>query len=245
VTTEAIVVALIAVLIGAAVKSISGMGFPLIAIPITSFATDLETAVALIAVPNLAMNLTMVWRSRSHIRETRDLPTLGITGIVGGVIGTFALVAWPEEPLVIILLLVVVVYVIAFFRAPTFKVAPATSARWSPVVGSAAGLLQGAIGMSGPLVGSWVHSYRLSRDAHILSITLLFALAGGAQLATLVIGGQLSGLWVVAAIACVPALATIRFGEILRQRFSSQGFDHFVVAMIVVTTLVLAFRTFV
>jgi uncharacterized membrane protein YfcA len=51
---EEIAVALAAILLGSAIKSISGMGLPLVSIPIISFVTDLETAVAAVAIPNLA-----------------------------------------------------------------------------------------------------------------------------------------------------------------------------------------------
>ena len=107
-STEEIVIALLAMLAGSAVKSISGMGLPLVAVPIISAVTDVETAVAVIAIPNLLINVAMAWRARDVRAETRDLPVLGATGLIGGVIGTFALVNWSEEPLVAILVGVVI-----------------------------------------------------------------------------------------------------------------------------------------
>ncbi|MEM9202127.1 MAG: sulfite exporter TauE/SafE family protein [Actinomycetota bacterium] len=240
----AVTVALLAILAGSTVKSISGMGLPLIAIPIITFVADVETAVAAIALPNLLINVAMVWRSRDARASTRDLPVLGVTGVIGGVIGTFALVSWSEEPLVAALVLVVAIYVITFVRSPDFQIAPATATRLAPVVGTGAGLLQGAIGISGPVVGSWIHSYRLERRAHIFSVTVMFALAGGSQLVTLLARGDLEGRWAVALLGCVPALATIPLGERLRNQFSSQGFDRFIVGTIAVTVTALAIRTF-
>ena len=112
------------------------------------------------------------------------------------------------------------------------------------VAGPGAGLLQGAIGISGPLVGSWIHSYRLERRAHILSVTVMFSLAGLSQLVTLLMQGELEGRWLVALLGCLPAFATIPIGERLRDRFSSEGFDRFIVATIAVTVTALAIRTF-
>ncbi|MEM8707164.1 MAG: sulfite exporter TauE/SafE family protein [Actinomycetota bacterium] len=242
---EEIAIALVAILLGSAIKSISGMGLPLVSIPIISFVTDLETAVAAIAIPNLLINIAMAWRARDMAGETRDLPMLGVTGVVGGVVGTYALVSFSEKPLVGVLIAVVTVYVITFLRAPNFRIGPVASRRAAPVVGTATGLLQGAIGISGPLIGSWIHSYRLDRRAHIFSVTTLFALAGGAQLGALLVAGELSGRWTAALLGCIPALATIPLGEHLRNRFSSEGFDRFIVATITVTVTALAIRTFV
>ena len=68
--------------------------------------------------------------------------------------------------------------------------------------------------------------------------------ASAAQLVALLIAGELSGRWMVAVLGCLPALATVPFGEHLRNRFSSEGFDRFVVATIAVTVTALAIRTF-
>jgi uncharacterized membrane protein YfcA len=242
---DELVIALIAMAAGSLIKSISGMGLPLVAVPVITFVADVETAVAVIAIPNLLINATMAWRARDTIETTRDLPMLGITGFVGGVVGTFALVSWSEEPLVAVLVAVVAVYVITYVRAPEFRIEPATSKRLAPFVGTTAGLLQGAIGISGPVVGSWIHSYRLERRAHIFSVTTMFTLAGVSQLATFLVRGDLDGRWTVALLGCIPALATIPLGERLRDRFSSEGFDRFIVATIAVTVTALAIRTFV
>ncbi|MEO0492243.1 MAG: sulfite exporter TauE/SafE family protein [Actinomycetota bacterium] len=241
---EEIAVALLAILLGSAIKSISGMGLPLVGIPIISFVTDLETAVAAIAIPNLLINVAMAWRARDMAAETRDLPVLGVMGVIGGVVGTYALVSFSEEPLVAVLVAVVTIYVITFIRTPDFRIGPATSRRAAPAVGLGTGLLQGAIGISGPLIGSWIHSYRLDRRTHIFSVTILFALAGAAQLGALLVAGELDGRWTVALLGCIPALATIPLGERLRSRFSSEGFDRFIVATITVTVTALAVRTF-
>ena len=244
-TTETIIIALIAMLAGSTIKSISGMGLPMVAIPVITIVEDVETAVAVIALPNLLINATMAWRARDTYPDTRDLPVLGLTGFAGGVIGTLVLVSWDEKPLVAGLVVIVAIYVVMFVGSPDLRIGPSTSRRWAPTVGTTAGLLQGAVGISGPLVGSWIHSYRLERRAHILSVTTMFTLSGVSQLITFLVRGDLDGRWTVALLGCVPALATIPLGERLRDRFSSDGFDRLVVGTITVTITALAIRTFV
>jgi len=243
-TTETIIIALVAMLAGSTIKSISGMGLPMVAIPVITIVEDVETAVAVIALPNLLINATMAWRARDTYPDTRDLPMLGLTGFAGGVVGTLVLVSWDEKPLVAGLVVIVAIYVFLFVRSPDLRIGPSTSRRWAPTVGTTAGLLQGAIGISGPLVGSWIHSYRLERRAHILSVTTMFTLSGVSQLITFLVRGDLDGRWTVALLGCVPALATIPLGERLRDRFSSDGFDRLVVGTITVTITALAIRTF-
>ena len=91
---------------------------------------------------------------------------------------------------------------------------------------------------------SWLHSYRLARNAHIFAVTALFAAAGIAQAPTLALSGELDGRWGVALAACVPALATVPVGTRLRNAISSTAFDRLVVSVLVASALGLAIRTF-
>lgn len=241
-STEEIVVALVAVVLGSLLKSVSGVGLPLVTIPAVTFVADVETAVALTALPNLALNVALAWRERSHRSESRDLAVLAATGFVGAIIGTVVLVSVPETPLIVALCLVVLLYVVTFFAKPELRLDDATTRRWSPVVGTVAGGMQGAIGISGPIVVAWVHGYRLPRHAHIFAVTTLFAAAGAAQLPTLAASGRMEGLWLVALVACVPALATVPYGRRLRDALSSESFDRLVVIVLAASAIGLLVR---
>lgn len=243
-TLDVAVVVLLAVLAGSLLKSISGVGLPLVTMPVVTWVADLETAVAVTAVPNLVLNLVLAARERSSWPETRDLPVMAVTGIVGGAAGTLLLISLPEEPLIALLVLVVVVYAVLFVIDPDLAIAPATARRWAPFVGLWAGVMQGAVGISGPIVASWIHSYRLVRNAYVLSVTLLFAAAGLAQIPALLYSGRMTGLWTVSMLACIPALATVPLGNRLRSAFSSDGFDRFVVLTLVASAIGLGLRSF-
>jgi uncharacterized membrane protein YfcA len=147
--------------------------------------------------------------------------------------------------LVIALIVAIVVYIATFFLKPDLKTTPAQSRRWSPAVGAVAGTFQGAIGISGPIVGSWIHSFRLPRGAHILSVTSLFLIAGLTQYVILLANGELAGRVVATLLACIPVLATIPIGTRLRDRVSGRGFDLAIIAMLAVSSIALCVRTFV
>ena len=141
-TVEITVVALVAVLLGALIKSISGIGFPMVTIPLISYVADVETAVAITAIPNLAVNVVLAYQERAHWRHTRDLPVLAVTGFIGAVFGTLVLVSVPEEPLIGLLAVVVVLYAVLFFTNPEFRLGPTTTRRAAPAGGLVAGTLQ-------------------------------------------------------------------------------------------------------
>lgn len=237
-------IVLAAVVAGSVVKAITGMGLPIITIPIAALFVDLGDAVVVIALPNVLANAVLAGREIDHRHETRDLPRLAVGGLVGAVLGTLVFVNAPDEPLVAALLVTIAVYITLFFLKPDATPTRSQSRRWSPVVGGAAGAFQGAIGISGPIIGSWIHSYRLPRGAHILSITSLFLAAGAAQFAVLVASGELAGRLTATALACVPVLASIPIGTRLRTGLSTRGFDLAMIGILALSFIALYFRTF-
>ncbi len=235
---------LAAVVIGSIAKAVTGMGLPLIAIPIASLFIDVDTAIVVIAFPNVLANAYLAGRERPSYPETRDLPTLAVAGVVGAVAGALLLVSVPERPLVIAIIAAIGGYVVLFFAHPEFRVGPVRSRRLAPLVGGVAGLFQGAVGISGPVVGSWIHSYRLPRGAYIFSVTSLFFITGLAQLIVLIASGELSGRVVATLLACVPVIAAIPIGTRLRELVSIRGFDLAIVGMLVVSAFALTVQTF-
>lgn len=232
----------LAILAGAVVKSVSGMGLPVIAVPLISVVLPLQEAVVVTALPALAVNGVIGWRERSHVDQTRDLPVLAATGVAGAVVGTLLLVHLPEEPVLIALAVIVLAYVALALARPTLELAPRTATRWAPAVGVSAGVMQGATGISGPIAGTWIHAYRLPRDAHVLAVTVLFFMAGVGQTVPLLASGAFDGRWVAALIGVPLALAMIPFGSRVRSRLSGRGFDYVVLAALVLSAVTILVR---
>jgi uncharacterized protein len=240
VTGAQIAAVLGASLLGAFVKSVTGMGYPLLAVPLLTLVLGIEDAVVIVAGPNLCANALLCWAAREGVAESRDLPVLVPTAMVGALVGTSLLVSLPEEPLLLLLAATIVVFVVSFVRNPGLRLTPATTQRWSPVVGSVAGVMQGALGVSGPIVGAWMHGYRLSPRAFVFSVTLLFGTSGLVQLGMLGIAGAVTleraG---VSALALVPVLAMLPVGARLRDRLAGRGFDLAVLAVLVTSGVAL------
>ncbi len=239
VTGAELLIVLAAVVAGTVVKSVTGMGLPIIAIPVASIFVDLTDAVVVLSVPVALSNLVLAAQAWPSRHDARDLPALAGFGIVGAVAGTLLLVNIPEEPLIVALVVVILGYVATFFLRPDLRTSPAQSRRWSPVAGATAGTFQGAIGISGPLLGTWIHSYRLPRDAHIFSVTTLFLIIGIGQLVVLAAAGEFDGRITATLVACVPVLAAIPIGTRLRAQVSRRGFDLAVVGLLAVSAIAL------
>jgi uncharacterized membrane protein YfcA len=236
VTGGQLLVVVLASLAGATVKSVTGMGYPVLAVPLITLVLGVEDAVVLVALPNLAANVYLCWESREVRSQTRDLPLLIGFGIVGAVVGTIALVRLPEEPLLIVLALAIGVFVINFFRRPDLAIDPRVATRWSPAIGTITGLLQGAIGVSGPVVATWVHAYRLPPRVFVHTVTLIFGVTGAVQIVVLALQGQFTGeRLLAAAAAAVPVAIVTPLGVRLRDRLAGPTFERVVLAVLLVS----------
>lgn len=237
-----LIVVVLAIAAGALVKSVSGMGLPIIAVPLISLVAPLEQAVVVTVLAGVATNASISWQERRHRGEARDLPVLAVTGVLGAVVGTLLLVHLPEDPVLAGLALVVISYVIVALAHPELHVDPVTSRRWAPAVGLGAGLLQGATGASGPVTGTWIHAQRLPRDAHVLAVSILFLMAGVGQLVSLLASGAFAGNWTASLLGIPVALAAIPLGTRVRGRLSGRGFDLVVLATLTVAAVTLLVR---
>ena len=121
---------------------------------------------------------------------------------------------------------IVLIYISVFFAHPTFRLGPALTRKLSPSVGAAAGLLQGATGISGPLVTTYLHSFRLSKQAYIFSITTIFQVFAVVQTAVLVTLGMFDrerlGL---SLLSLVPIMILLPMGTRAAKRLPHRFFD--------------------
>jgi uncharacterized protein len=243
VTGAEIAAVLGASLLGAFVKSVTGMGYPLLAVPLLTLVLGIEDAVVIVAFPNICANFLLCWHARGGRSEARDLRVLVGTAFLGAFIGTFLLVSLPEEPLLVLLATTIAVYVVNFVRQPELRLSPTTTHRWSPVVGGFAGVMQGALGVSGPVVGAWMHGYRLSPTAYVFSVTSIFGVSGLVQLVLLAGAGEVTAeRAAVSALALLPVLAMLPVGAGLRSRLAGRGFDLAVLGVLLASGAALVVR---
>ncbi|HUF97711.1 MAG TPA: sulfite exporter TauE/SafE family protein [Ilumatobacter sp.] len=234
-TDFAVVVA--AVLVGALVKSVTGMGLPLVAIPIMTIFMPTETAVAVIALPNVAQNLTLVYRFREWRSAVRLLPAFCVAGVLGAVAGAFALDVVDERVLQVALLVMVSGYLISAMTHPDLAITDRAERIGTVPVGALAGLFQGAIGISGPVVGTWHHGLKLHRDAFVFSIATVFTLTGAAQAIVLGAQGKYADRWAAIAVVAVIVLVTVPVGSRLRTRLPVVWFHRLVLVLLGVSCI--------
>lgn len=244
-TALELVAVLIAVSIGALVKSVTGMGLPLVAIPVMAPLVGIEDAVVIMSFPNLLANAYLVWRHRAGRAEAPPLGRFLVAGIVGTVAGVLLLSLLSEDVLGAALAVAVFAYIGWRVRWPEARMSPQLAQRIAPAAGSVAGVFQGAIGVSGPMVVSYVHALRPPRSGHLFSVTTLFLVINSTQFVGLVATGLLTGERFVASLAAtVPVMAATLGGSRLGDRMGRAGFDRAVLATLGAAGVVLVIGLF-
>lgn len=234
-TTLEIIAVVGAVFVGALVKSVTGMGFPLIAIPVMSLFLPTPTAVAIVAIPNVIQNAVLVVQHRAAWVRTRRLATFCAAGIPGAVLGAFVLVTVHEVVIRTALAVMLAAYLVTATTRPDLRIPDHRVRSWSAPIGFAAGVFQGGIGISGPVVGTWHHGLRLAQDAFVLSVATVFTFTGATQATVLGLRGELEGRYVVALWLTVVMFVTLPIGARLRRRLSVDRFRTMVLLLLAVS----------
>lgn len=225
---EALAVMLGAVVFGALVKAVTGLGVPPVAIPVFAAFIGIRSAVVAMAVPVLVTNLQLAWRYRDHRLEVPNLRRLVGSALVGSVVGAVILDSIPERLLAATVGIIVLGYLGLMVRRPTAALAPRVARLLAVPVAGTAGALQGATGLSAQVIVTYLAALRLSRGGFVFAVAILLQVSGLGQLVGVVGLGLLTpailGLSLATTAIVVTVLAVVTpLAERLPQRVFEAG----------------------
>jgi len=234
---------LCAIAVGSFIKGVTGSGLPQIAIPVIAVFLGVERAVVIMALPGVVTNTLMMWEHRASARQTRDLPVLVTMGVIGSVIGTIGLATLDPALLSLALAGVGALYVALFLSRYELRMPVRLSRLVSPPLGLVAGMLQGSTGISGPLLTTYLHAFRLPRSPFIFSLVTLFNVLAVAQVAALVrVDLYTPERLFESLLAVLPMLVFLPLGARFSARLSQQRFDRALVALVSASAVLLAWE---
>lgn len=213
-----------AVLVGFFAKGVTGIGGPMVAVPVLAGFMGAEYAVVVIAIPTFLANCWLLWKTRDGATGIWWFMTpLLIAGVVGTVVGAWILTSVDDRYLSLGLAVLVVAYIIWYAAGPDVKLTDSWARRLSTPVGFFGGGLAGATGIAAPVIATYVHALDMARAAFIFAVTLPFWTLGVAQLVSYAgLGAYHPDRILAGVIAAVPTLAVLplatRFGEKMSHR---------------------------
>ncbi len=222
-----ILLAILAIALGGVMKGAIGAGMPIIAAPALTMLFNVQTAVAVLVVPNLLSNVWQAWHFRAQAMPMRFLVLFAGGGMLGVIVGTYLLSILPQAILQLLVAIAVLAYIALRLARPNWALHSPLAQRLSGPAGVMGGFLQGATGISAPASITFLNAMKLPRETFIATISIFFVAMSATQLVSLWQVGLMSLdtlTWGFAALALV--FLSMPLGNWLGRRASQRVFDR-------------------
>lgn len=228
----------VAVVVGALVKSVTGIGLPPIAIPVLAVFVGPQEAIVIMTLSTIVTNAYLSWTYRDAADETRHLVPMTLAGIGGAPLGVYFLTNIDAVLMGAVLGSIVIVYVAFSLWKPNLAIREETARRAAIPVGLAGGALQGATGLSSVVLASYIHALGISPRAFVFTISLLFQVFAVVQAIGFVVAGAYNeGIVVASVVAAAAASVVLALGTRLSPRVSPRLFHRLVLAVLTLSAV--------
>lgn len=234
-----------ALFVGGTLKSATGVGLPIVAIPVLTVYFELRFAIAIVVIPTFLSNLWQVWKFRVE-RPPRFLVNSILVGsTLGVVLGVTILAIVPDKWLNLGVAAIVIVFLISRAYKPGWRFNEHRARILALPASITAGMLQGATGISAPVVITYLSAIDLKKNSFIFSVSLMFLVAGGVQLPAMIAAGMMgTEQLILSGVALVPVISGMWLGEKIGKHISTQLFYRIIMALLVVLTIKLIWSSF-
>jgi len=209
-------------------KGATGMGFPLIATPILTLLLDIRSAVVVLIVPSMLMDITQISRGVFPYHLLKRFFAFVVLGAIGAYVGTGFLVTLPLWVLNLGLGVMVLVFIAINVLQPELRISPRAEKCLSPLIGFAAGFLNGMTNVSGPLLAMYFYSLKLHKTEFIKAVATIFFILKCGQIIALSSWNQFS--WplfqlslLLVVILCAGFYAGLKTQDWINQRAFNRG----------------------
>jgi hypothetical protein len=228
---------------GGVVKGVTGVGLPLVLVPLAAQFVPVPEAVALVSVPMVVTNVTQAAEGGDTLAAIKRMWPILVLLVIGTVIGVHLLVTINRRLLSLILGPSFLAIAALLVVMPRVRLSPA-AARWGgPAVGLGAGVLGGMSAMFGPPMIAYLVGLRTEPDSFVKQMAIFACTAAITMLLMLGGSGSLSGLdLAVSAGAIVPIQLGMPIGRSLRGRIPPAVFRALVLIVLAVSGIDLLHR---
>lgn len=232
---QELVVICCALAAGGLTKGLTGLGLPMVAIPLMAGFLGVERAVLIMIVPTVVLNIWQSWSNRDCIGDIPEVRRLLIPGLPGAALGASVLYLAPERLLATILAVWIVCYLILRLLHPNMSLTTRARHRVAPVVGFASGAMQAASGICAPILAPYMDALGLSPRSYVFAISTAFAaFAGSHFLVLLALQAYSLEQLLQSSIALIPALIFMAPGTWLRSIVEPAVFTRVIRVILVI-----------
>ena len=232
---EELLIIVVALAVGGTTKGLTGLGLPMVAVPVMAGFLGVERAVLTMIMPVLVLNLWLTWTLRDCIKEVPEMPRLLLPGVPGVLLGAGVLYLASERFLATGLAIWVAAYLLLRILQPNLSIAGDARHRVAPAVGFTAGSLQAAMGVSAPVLAPYVDALGLTPRAYVFTVATVFSTLAGTHFVVLLAARAYSfEQFTVSMLAVLPAIVFVPLGTKLRGLIQPHLFSRIIRALLFV-----------
>jgi uncharacterized protein len=221
----------------------TALGFAQITAPALALILDARLAVLLLAVTVPVISGLQVIHHRRAALPTRRLVPVLIGGLVGVPVGIYLLTVLSSAVIAGAVGATSLAYVLTRVTRYRPTVRPEQELLIGPIAGLGGGILNGAIGLSGPVLIPYLLALRLPLATFGYAISVMYATMTLFRLFGLVVSGALvAGTMALGVGLLVPGLIGQRVGFVLQRRLRSETFERLVLVSLLVGAIALVGR---
>jgi uncharacterized membrane protein YfcA len=238
--TLEILVATIAMFVGAIVAGTAGFGMGMTASPFLLLVLDPQTVVVVTNAMGIVVFTVVLYQSRRAL-PLKEMSVIAAAGLAGTPVGVFVLSTMSPNLLRIgISVLIMLTAIAVVTNAGTLL---GRSRRLGPVVGFVVGSIIAAFGIGGPLMVLYLLARGWSSQMLRASMSFFFLI----NMSTGVVGYAVTGLYtkervIMTLIVAVPVLLGFSLAGLLLKRLNEDTFRRGVIAVIVFTSTIILAR---
>lgn len=216
---------------GAFLQGITGFGSGLVAVPLLSLLLPLTMLTPMLSLINVALAIYLAWLLRHYLALRRWVP-LFLAGIVGTLIGNYALAHLPLATLQLGMAFFVIAAGLLFWFGVQLKL-PAKLPQQSGV-GLLSGFANGALTLGGPPVVLFLTANRLARSEFRATLAVFFLALGVTNVLSFGLQGRYATVDPLALfVLVVGALVGAYGGHRLSGQLSEQSFRRLTLLLVI------------
>ena len=207
------------------IKGVIGLGLPVVVLAMLSTTVGLKTALSLMIVPGVVMNIWQALDGPYFWSNLERLWSMWLVSVVAIWLGTFALATYDAWAMTAVLGIILSLYAILALSRPRIP-PPRTSEPWlSPLIGATAGFLFGATGTYMVPGVLYIEALGLNRDAFVQALGMTFLIITSTLGLGLMTNNIMNaGHGTVSMLALIPAFIGLSAGRWLRSHVAENTF---------------------
>ena len=215
------------------VKGATGLGLPLVSLPVLLLFMTPPYAVVILALCTVVTNGWLVWHHREELTSDRPLVAAMLGMAAGCGIGTAFLVSTDADILKRLLGVLMIGFVLIRLWHSDAWLRNGYSPKVGFSIGFAGGAMQGGLGAGAPVVALFAHSLDLEKTRYVLTVSALYLAGALVQIPFLVLLADIPRpAMLLSILAVIPTGIGTAVGMRLSKAIDVKSFTKIILALI-------------